>query len=79
MAWYPWPKPDDVRCGVPCEHTDCAEWRKELAEPCGLCGEPFKTDDRVQRDEGRNVHLVCNIKRVEAERASPAARGPVAK
>lgn len=68
MAYFRWPKPDDVRCAEACAHTDCAEWRETLKRPCRLCGKEFKEQDAVQGPVNELVHLTCNVALVERER-----------
>ncbi len=36
---------EPTTCDEPCEHRDCAEWRKRIGIACTTCGEPMAEGD----------------------------------
>lgn len=56
-------------CEVPCDHTDCAAFRRDFIEDskCHICGKELKPGDRfyyIEHGGTAKVHSLCEMERV---------------
>jgi hypothetical protein len=77
MAATVLPKPGSEfgPCAEPCQHTDCAETRRQAATICDLCPEPIGYDRRFYQKDSWTVltHQICLLRKIEREKAEARA------
>ena len=69
-------------CKKACKHTDCAQTRKDVAEPCRYCGKPigygnkFYLEEVEEDGKGRYLfsHFVCLHREAENRWKANAAK-----
>ncbi len=76
MAWMIIPEPGgEFLCAEPCNHLDCAAYRREAKWECPLCKKPLGHGVKVTRYGGEDdlgtpalSHWICALKDLEKPR-----------